>query len=82
MNERGELRADVVGAQDRRNHLGDLRGRHRAYGHRFGEPAAPPGLRGSRQRVEAVELVTSVRSKQHDPTLRETAGQVLEELAG
>ena len=80
VDEGGELRAHVVGAQDRRDHLRDLRLRHRLDRDRVGEPAAPPGLDGARQRVEPVELVASVGREEQHTALREAPGCVLEEL--
>ena len=80
VDERGELRADVLRAQDRRDHLRDLRLRHCADRDRLGESATTPGLDGARQRVKPVELVAPVCREQHHPALRETPGCVLEQL--
>ena len=80
MDEGGELRANVLRAQNRRDHLCDLRRRHRLDGDRAGEPAAPPGLDRACQRVEPVELVASVGREQHHAALREAPGRVFEQL--
>ena len=80
-DEARELGVDLVGVEDRRDHLGQVRRGHRRDRDRLGEARPPPDLNRARQRVAAIELVAPVGGEKHHPALREPPGRVVEELA-
>jgi len=80
VDEGSELGVHLVGVQDCRNHLGDLRWRHCGDGDRLRESCAPPNLNRAGQGMAPVELVAPVRGEHHHPAPDEPSCHVVEKL--